>query len=187
MSSVPKRWRDSLLTTSSLLLPLSCIQDWQSPISFNGCKIHNCTWLHSLKIPHSLLKTHFTFFLPDSIFPWFFSKQKAWQEQSSDFIHVITAPKGATATELSHSNHYTKKQINKKTLQYKEFQPWRACSPSTIEETAGGCNWDRKPKVKVMLLAKRISSDTGHQLLRYCQFLAGNTAGVSNPPNWKGS
>lgn len=75
--SVPKRWRDSLLTTSGLLLPLSsCIQDWQSPISFTSCKIHNCTQLHSLKTSHGLLKTDLTFFFLTAFFLDFLVNKK---------------------------------------------------------------------------------------------------------------
>lgn len=56
-------------------------------------------------------------------------------------------------------------------------------SASPEAETADGCKGHRKPKVTAMLLAKRISGDTGQLLLSYCQPVAGTAAGASNPPN----
>lgn len=110
----------------------SCIQDWQIPISFNICKPYNCTQLHSLKTSHSLPRqSRLFFFLPASISPHppIFSKQKGWEEQSSDFIHVITAPKKG-----SHQQHcptvitilktnQTKSLATKRVPVLKSFQP----------------------------------------------------------------
>lgn len=124
-------------TISTLLTLSSCIQDWQLPTLFNICKIHNCAQRHSLKTSHSFLKPTLTiFFLPASIS--FSVKQKGWEEQSSDFICVITTPSGVTSTTLSHNNHYTKKTQTNKNLTTKRVPALKSLQSKCYRRN---CRW----------------------------------------------
>lgn len=167
-----------------MVLTPSCMQDWQIPMLFNICRAHNCTQLHSWKTSHSLW---FQVLLSFSFLPAFpsspvFSKTRSVGRTVKWFLSMLSEHlKG------SHQQHCPTVTTtpNKQKPYHKECQPWSRVG--AIEETAGGCKGHRKPKVTAVLLAKRVSGDTGQQLLSYCQPVAGTAAGASDPPNWKGS
>lgn len=55
-------------TTTSMVLTLSGMQDWQLPMLFNICRAHNCNQLYSWKTSHNFPIPSLTFFfLPASI------------------------------------------------------------------------------------------------------------------------